>query len=405
MYLTREEERILGGEHGPAKAKALSVVVKVGDALGAEKLVEIRHAHISGISYGTIGEHGVSLLEYLADMGAKVSVETTVNPIGFDIDTPEILDEVGAILDRDFINGQKRILKALRRMGAKLTLTCTPYYLPEIRKLPKGSHVAWGESNAILYGNSVLGLRTNREGGPLALMAAISGRTYFWGLHLDDNRIPFNIFNVEIEKPLNEASAGVLGEMIATMHNELRPPYVKAVFRDEITLREFLAALGAAGSLGMAYIHGITPEGIRGRIEGERYDIDEYSIRRLLEKYMPSSPPEIIFIGCPHATSEDIRRLANLLKEKPKPKIKIIITLSRIEFMRALTNARDSLQLLREKNVIIARDTCLIVSPFGRKGKINVATNSYKALFYLSKRGLNVSLAPLEELIQLATGG
>ncbi|NAZ39364.1 MAG: DUF521 domain-containing protein, partial [Acidilobus sp.] len=169
MYLTREEERVLAGEEGWAKAKALEVVVKVGEALGAERLQPIVHAHASGVSYYNIGEPGRRLLEDLASSGARFSVPTTVNPIGFDLDAPSSLTI--AEIDNRLVEGQRAIVRALASMGARLTFTCTPYYIPDVSGLSRGASVAWGESSAVVYANSVLGLRTNREGGPLALMA------------------------------------------------------------------------------------------------------------------------------------------------------------------------------------------------------------------------------------------
>jgi len=125
LYLTREEERVLAGEEGWAKAKALEVVVKVGEALGAERLQPIVHAHVSGVSYYNIGEPGRRLLEDLASSGARFSVPTTVNPIGFDLDAPSSLSI--AEIDYRLVEGQRAIVRALAFMGARLTFTCTPY--------------------------------------------------------------------------------------------------------------------------------------------------------------------------------------------------------------------------------------------------------------------------------------
>ncbi len=402
MYLTREEEKILAGEMGEARAEALKIIVKVGEALGAERLVPIAHAHVSGISYGTIGDHGASLLEDLASRGARVAVPTTVNPVGYDTEDPSLLEKAGVRITPEFVRGQSRILSALRRMGANLTLTCTPYYIPEVRGIPVGSSVAWGESNAILYANSVLGLRTNREGGPLALMAALTGRTYYWGMHLDQERVPQTLYHVE-EGILDEARAGVLGEIIATSHRNRKPPLVDARLRDEIALREFLAALGAAGSLAMAHIQGVTPEKPPEKPE-ERIMISAQDLEERLDKYRPTETLDVVFIGCPHAKAGDVERLARLLQGASRVRTRIVVTLSRREYSRLLASNPRVIGELSGMGVVIARDTCLIVSPFGKPGT-RVATNSYKALFYLSKRGVKVSLAPLEDLARIAVSG
>ncbi len=400
MYLTREEELILEGEEGEAKALALKTIVKVGEALGAESLVDIKHAHISGISYGTIGEHGAVLLEKLVEMGAKFSVPASVNPIGFDYDDPGLLEEVGVRLDREFIKGQTRIIRALKAMGANLTLTCTPYHLPDTSHLARGDSVAWGESNAILYGNSVLGVKTNREGGPLALMAAISGKTYNWGLHIDENRIPRIAFLLEGQsRPLDEVEAGIFGKIIAEQYTGVSPPYLGVSLRDELAVKELLAAIGAAGSLGMVYIPGITGPSMETFEKAERVSFE--TLKEEVSIYKPASTPDVVFIGCPHSRAEDVLLVHKLLKHRGRPKAKIVITLSRAEYEKLQSRYPEVISGVRDK-VLLARDTCLIVSPFGSSGKLRVATNSFKAYFYLKKRGLQVSLASIEELVSAA---
>ncbi|MCE4629616.1 MAG: aconitase X catalytic domain-containing protein [Desulfurococcales archaeon] len=401
MYLTREEERILSGYEGEAKALAIKTLVKVGEALGAERLIPIKHAHVSGISYGTIGEHGLALLEELVEKGARVEVPTTVNPIGFDSEEPSLMSRIGVRLDDEFVKGQMRIVKALRAMGAQTTLTCTPYYLPDTRFLKPGDSVSWGESSAILYGNSVIGIRTNREGGPLALMSAIVGKTYYWGLHIDENRKPTTGFKVDHNEPLDEVMAGLLGKLVAERYAGVRPPYVKVALRDELAVKEMLAAVGAAGSLAMIYLDGITGPSI-DIVKLERFEtIDWRELASLYEEHKPSEKPDVVFLGCPHSRAEDLARLAKLLEGKPEPKSKIVITLSRSEYRRFRESYPEYLGVLKEKAVIV-RDTCLIVSPFGRDDSgLTVVTNSYKAYFYLSKRGLKVGLSTIEDMIPL----
>lgn len=401
MHLTREEERMLSGFQGEAKALALRTIVKVGEALGAENLIPIKHAHVSGISYGTIGDHGLALLEKLVDMGGRVEVPTTVNPIGFDSEDPYLMAKIGVRMDEGFVKGQMRIVKALRAMGARTTLTCTPYHLPETSFLEPGDSVAWGESSAILYGNTVMGIKTNREGGPLALMSAIAGRTYNWGLHLGENRIPSTGFILEHQRPLNEVMAGLLGRLVSERYVGVKPPYIKALLKDELAVKEMLAAVGAAGSLAMVYLDEWTGPPIDpGRLERvEKIYWEELS--RLYEELKPSEEPDIIFLGCPHSRAEDLVKLARLLKGRPESRSEIVVTISRSEYKRFREKYPGYLEVLTRRSVIV-RDTCLIVSPFGRDGgDLRVVTNSYKAYFYLSKRGIKVSLATIEDAIKL----
>lgn len=395
MYLTREEEAMLRGDYGEAVARALRVIVKVGEALGAERLVRISHAHVSGVSYGNIGDPGAELLEELADSGARFRVPTTVNPIGFDPESPGYFDA-----GPSFLRGQARILRALRSMGARLTLSCTPYYLPDVRGIPRGSHVAWGESNAVVYANTVLGLRTNREGGPLALMAAITGRTYYYGLHLDENRVPSKAYRYT--GSLDEARAGVLGEIVALEHRSDDPPLIDVGGLGETALREMLAALGAAGSVGMAVLPGVTPEAkLAGGSRLERVEIEDYDVEARLARMAPEGV-DVVFMGCPHYTLSDLARIAERLEALGGARVPVVVSASRAAVLEAA--AKGLMTKLLRLGVRVSGDTCMIVSPARVKG-LRVGTNSYKAYFYLKRKGARVGLAPEDELLEMATRG
>ncbi|HYZ49972.1 MAG TPA: aconitase X, partial [Nitrososphaeraceae archaeon] len=153
MYLTRDEEKSLNGENGETMASAYKILLAIGMATGAEKLVPIKWAHISGVNYNTIGDAGVEFLEKFS-RGVKVAVKTTLNPMGFDRNKPTNLPKI-------FTDQQMRIVGAYEKMGTTPSFTCIPY---EIFDIPdRGSVVSFAESNAALYSNSVLGLMTNKE--------------------------------------------------------------------------------------------------------------------------------------------------------------------------------------------------------------------------------------------------
>ncbi|MGC9072231.1 MAG: aconitase X catalytic domain-containing protein [Acidilobus sp.] len=393
MYLTSYEERVLVGEEGWAKAKALEVVVKVGEALRADRLQPIVHAHVSGVSYYNIGEPGLRLLEDLARSGGRFSVPTTVNPIGFDLDNPRATDVVE--LTEDLINGQYAIIRALRSMGARLTFTCTPYYIPDVRGVPRGSSVAWGESSAVVYANSVLGLRTNREGGPLALMAGIAGRTYLYGMHIDQERVPRVAYRLEAPDgyEVEGARAGVLGEVLAARHRARGPPLLRARL-DLESFKELAAAVGAAGDIPMVFVPGLSPEREPEAIEGVEV-IDYREVERRLEELAPPDEVDIVYIGCPHVSASTLERLASLLS-RGTPRgggPRLLVTISRAEEARV---PADVMGTLRRYGAVLVRDTCLVVTQL--KGGLRVATDSYKAYFYLSRKGVRVGVEPLESL-------
>ncbi len=193
------------GEYGPAVEKSMEILVALGDIYGADGMVEIVSAQIAGVSYKTIGDAGLEYLEELAKEGAQVVVPSTLNPAGVDLDRGP---ELG--FPTEFTEKQLLIVEAYRKMGISTTCTCTPYLVGNVPLL--GSHVAWSESSAVCYANSVLGARTNREGGPGALSAAICGRTPNYGYHLDQGRVP-NLL-VDVETPLKGADYGALGYLV-----------------------------------------------------------------------------------------------------------------------------------------------------------------------------------------------
>ncbi len=400
VHLDRYAERILNGEEGWAKAKALEVIVKVGEALGADGLVKIKHAHISGVSYSNIGDAGLDLIKKFSESGARFSVPATVNPIGFDLEQPEIFN-----VDEKYFNKQKEILEALRKMGGDLILSCTPYDVGVIQKydLKIGDHVAWGESNAVVYANSVLGLRTNREGGPLALMAAISGYTYNYGMHIEENRVPEIEYIVEEpRRGFNEALAGVLAEAIAGVHELETPPLVRVNLTKRLYIKEFFAALGAAGNIAMTYIPGLTPEPLPDNWKPrERVAVEAFILESRLDSLRPKDPKDIdlIYTGCPHMGAEELLELYVLVKSVGKVRKKFIVSIPKsILFDRRLLSIVDE---LRSLGVTVVKDTCLVVSPL-KLENLKILTNSYKALYYLSRKGAKVYLAPLEELVLAA---
>ncbi len=174
MYLTKEEELILAGEYGYALQKAMEILVALGDIYGADRLIPIKSAQVAGVSYKNIGDAGIEFLRDFVEAGAKVSVYTTLNPAG--------------IGDDEFMEKQMEVLELYRKMGIEVTSTCTPYYGANLPPKFGGDHIAWSESSAVSFANSILGARTNREGGPSSLAAAIVGKTPNYGLHLDENR-------------------------------------------------------------------------------------------------------------------------------------------------------------------------------------------------------------------------
>ncbi len=189
MYLTKEEERIYEGEYGWANQICMKILVRLGELFNASRLILVSSAHVSGVSYKTLGDAPAEFLKALSDAEVKVKTKATLNPQSVD---QEYLCKK---LPENLCKKQREILGYFEKMGFENSLTCTPYYLETPRK---NSHLAWAESSAVVYANSVIGAWTNREGGPSALAAAIIGKTPDYGVHQSENRQPTTL--VEGEK-------------------------------------------------------------------------------------------------------------------------------------------------------------------------------------------------------------
>jgi predicted aconitase len=158
MYLTKEEESTLHGDGGPVMERMMRLLVRLGDIYGADKMIPVGSVQVAGVSYKSIGDPGTEFLEDMARTGAQVKVLTFLNPAGMDL---EDWEAVG--FPQDFAQNQLRIMNAFKSMGIVVTSTCTPYLagnLPRFRE-----HIAWSESSAVSFANSVISARTNREGG------------------------------------------------------------------------------------------------------------------------------------------------------------------------------------------------------------------------------------------------
>ncbi|NJE42274.1 aconitase X catalytic domain-containing protein [Thermococcus sp. GR6] len=385
MYLTKEEELILAGEYGYALQKAMEILVALGEIYGADRLIPIKSAQVAGVSYKNIGDAGIEFLRDFVEAGAKVSVYTTLNPAG--------------IGDDEFMEKQLEVLGLYRKMGIEVTSTCTPYYGANLPKF--GDHLAWSESSAVSFANSILGARTNREGGPSSLAAAIVGRTPNYGLHLDENRKATVIISIEadVRTFVDYAALGYhLGKILG---NDV--PYIKGL-KPEMTeyLKEMGAAMAASGSIALYHVEGETPEygdAITDKLE--TITVENSHIRAVKEQFADDwSEIDMILIGCPHASLAEVKEITELLRMRGRPlKIPLFITASRA--VKALADSLGYTEIIERYNGRIIPDICFVVSPI--KGWYRgVATNSGKSAFYFRSFGFKVRLDDAENLIKEA---
>jgi hypothetical protein len=386
MHLDPEDERILAGEQGETRQKMLELLVALGKVFGAERLVPIKSAQVSGASYKTIGKYG---LEWLSSLDAKAVVPAVLNPIGMPRGRWE---EMG--IDPDFAEMQQAVVAAYDRLGIRLDCTCTPYYLYEIRY---GDHLAWSESSAVSYANSVLGARTNREGGPSALAAALVGKTPCYGLHLDKNRVPQLVIDVHADTSgWGIAEYGALGFHTGKFVGN-RIPYFRGIRPEPDQLKAIGAAMAATGAVALYHVEGVTPEAQKNRYDLSVLDtvpIEQAEIARVFSEI----PVDAVAVGCPHCSPAELAEIARLLTGKVVTKpLYVFAAQGVIE-----RNARvvDSIE---KSGARVFADTCMVVSP-AMEQYHSILVNSGKALAYVPNMcGGQARIGTIGDCIRVAT--
>jgi hypothetical protein len=395
MRLTDDERRGLDGEAGRTARQALEILVALGEIYGAERLLPIRSAQVSGVSYANLGDAGLELLEDWARDG-RAACPATLNPAGMDL---VAWREMG--VPAEFAERQLRIVRAYATMGLRTTCTCTPYLVGN--RPTFGEHVAWSESSAVTYANAVLGARTNREGGPSALAAALVGRTPAYGLHLDEARR--GEVRVRVETPLASAADwGALGAVLGARAPG-RVPWIDGVTPPpEEALMALAAALPTFGGAPLFHVAGATPEAALLPPPTEGFAVGR---RELDEAYARlddgAEDIDLVYLGCPHATPETVRRVARLLDGR---RVRVPLWIAAARDVVARAERDGDAAAIRAAGALLIADTCFVVAPL-RERFHRVLTDSAKGCFYA--RGANamqVRLASLEACLEAAvTGG
>lgn len=395
MKLTEQEQAMLDGKYGKSTQKAMEILTTLGEIYNADRMLEITSVQIAGVSYANLGEAGLEFLGEMAEDG-KVRVLTTLNPAGIDIENWEILG-----IDKEFAKNQKRVLDSFAKMGVIETATCTPYL---IGNLPHSNqHIAWAESSAVAFANSVIGARTNREGGPSAIASALTGRTPNYGYHLEENRHAQVTFRVKVQvKGDNEF--GTLGKAIGDklQEKEKKIPYIIGI--PEATMEElksFGASIATYAGTALYHIEGITPEYKHYPVPEEVIDITSKEFDKA-KKELIDDEAEIDFvsIGCPHASINEIAKIAELLKGKKVTK-EFWITTARPT--KRIAAAAGYVKIIEDSGAKFAADTCCVVAPI--KGRFKgMMINSAKGCYYArSKHKMKIKIGSMEDCIMEAT--
>jgi len=392
MYLTKEEERTYDGERGWTDQTCMKILVRLGELFNAAKLVRISSAHVSGVSYKTLGDAPAEFLETLANAGGKVRVRATLNPQSFDS------EYLGRRLEQSLREKQLNVLKQFARMGFTESLTCTPYYL---RKPKRGSHLAWAESSAVVYANSVVGAWTNREGGPSALAAAIIGKTPDYGIHKPENRLPKILVNVSTSLR-NESEFGALGIHLGRLLKDEIPAIQGLGNTPETCLKQLSAALASTGMVNMFHLN----KGAQTKTERlEKINVETKDVRKTVESLSTreQSEPDLVFIGCPHCSLGEIKEIALLMKDKKvNEKTEFWVCTSQC----IKEKAREYVAQIEKSGGHVLAGVCTIVSWTEKLGIRTIMTNSAKTAYYApTMNKAEVTFKPLKECLATAIRG
>ena len=366
MHLTRDQERLLN-EGTPAQRKAMGILCALGDLYDAEDLIRITSAHVSGASYKLIGDPG---LEFIEDFSrdAHVAVPTTINPLGTDLAQWR---ELG--IPPEFAEKQARIARAYEDMGLRPVYSCTPYLLGVRPSL--GEHIAWSESNAVAFANSVLGARTNREGGPSALAAAIVGATPNYGLHRDEGRQPTLVLDVRTK--VEGLGFSLLGLLAGNEAGD-GIPYFRGFAASEADLKWLGAAAASSGTCAMFHLEKVTPEWRSAKTKGLRtVRVTAKDLEAVKGHYTDGKDADLIALGSPQLSVEELKEVAALVERHP-PRIPVWVFTSRL----VRDACPEAVATLERHGGRVLADTCLEVTLLEHRFT-TVATPSGKGAYYL----------------------
>ena len=408
----------LEGLEGSTRQKGARLVVDLAMTAGAQRIIPVDHAHISGVSVLT-GGHG--LRRFLADLecneGQGVSIPTTLNSAGCDA---EKFEEMGISVP-NFLEAQFEIIHAYSSLGIQATLSCTPYD----RGIEVESGIgSWAESNAVCFANTWSSLMTNRESGLSALATALTGYAPEWGLHLSQHRQPNILVHLDCE--LHHLSDwSIFGDWIG---KQVRPewnvpfgpmPYViGAPSHMSFGMKKALTAAAANYGTPMLWVHEHSTDGIlsvdqRGHPilnEGEWQGVLRFTEDDLEQRYLelePKQSVDLVVIGCPQASLEEIRITAASVRTFSEmgqrlDEHRLWLFTSKENYELAVSDG--SIDILEQAGVLILKDTCPEVTPYNREKYKHLLTNSMKAEHYLTS-GLNrlkTSVASIHDCVKEA---
>lgn len=396
---------MLAGDRGPAVALAMKLIVTMAGIGGAAELIDVTRAHIDGCLYH--GTAGLDFVRRLVDLGGAVQVPTTLNVASLDLLHPDLYRG-----DAQSAAAARLQMDAYLALGCRPTWTCAPYQLPDPPAF--GEQVAWAESNAIVYANSVLGARTNRYGDFIDICAALTGRVPATGLHLDAERrgrVVFDLSGLSDRVRSREVLMPVLGHLIGRRAGSR----VAVVSGLEAGSEDGLKALGAAaassGAVALIHVVGVTPEAatLSAALQGQEPDevvrVDAVALRAARDELTTTASTEIgaVSFGTPHASVTELKTIRDLLAGRSLAGgVSGFVSTG-----RGVAASEPSLVAgLQEAGLTLVTDTCTYMTPILDPAITVVMTDSAKWAFYAPGNiGVEVVFGSTAECVESAVAG
>lgn len=393
MQLSREEEDALDGKYGEALATAYRILLAIGNAMDADRLIPVRWAHISGVNYNTIGDAGLAFLEEMSEdvveNNLKVRVTSTLNPMGY--------DPLKGYHDDRFVEKQERIRRAYEAMGIIGSYTCIPY---EVLPIPAGGeHVSFAESNAAIYANSILGLVTNKESALSALASALTGKAPYSGLRVEEARSAHTMIDVrhEVKDELDIALLGYYAGKINEPCISFRLGLESLTSRDGVAIihaKALCSALGTSGSAGMFLINHAGSDDVKHRIEYTARDA-----KTVKDELSDEDEGDAIVFGSPQLGMNELKMLASMLEGKRFRK-RCLLFCARHVYEEA--RRIGYIDAMEHAGVEVYSDCCSCLTPLISRDDVDsVITNSVKAAYYLKNwNRVGVCLKSMREIVR-----
>lgn len=406
--LTDAEQAMLDGDDGPGRALAMRIVVTLARACRAERLVPVSSAHVDGCLFH--GEAGLEFAERLVRLGARVAIPTTLNVGSLDLLHPQLVRG-----DAQWRASSRALMDAYRALGAEATWTCAPYQVGHRPAL--GEDVAWAESNAIVFANSVLGARTDRYGDFLDVCAAIAGRAPYAGLHrpelrrgqlvLDLRSLPGELLRSDLSYPL-------LGRLAGRRAGR-RVPVLVGLPPDagEDRLKALGASAASSGGVALFHAVGLTPEAptladaLHHAPADETVTVTVELLTAVLDELNSGGGGSVdaVSVGTPHFSAAELAELSAIVARGGRQfEIPFYVCTSR--GILAQAEAAGDVEPLRRAGATIVVDTCTYITPILDADVRTVMTNSGKWAHYApANLGVAVVMGSLETCVDAATRG